>query len=182
MKSANESARENAPPVDHARFCMRCGQLLTHRHCEGVLRPLCEKCGWIFYRNPASASAAVIPLPPGVVLIKRSIPPFPGSWCLPAGFQEYDESPEEAAIREVKEETNMEVRLERLLKVYFSTMYPGKNTVVHIYLARHVGGVMRAGDDAAEVAAFPLDRLPENIAFKSHLKVIEEFTREYMKP
>jgi ADP-ribose pyrophosphatase YjhB (NUDIX family) len=91
---------------------------------------------------------------------------------LPAGFQEYDEGPEETAVREVKEETNLDIRLLRLHKVYFSTAHRGKNTVVHVYLAERVGGAMRPGDDVSAVRAFPLDRLPSRIAFKSHLEVI----------
>jgi len=153
-------------------FCMRCGARLVRARREGRVRHACRRCGWIYFKNPASASAAAIVWDGRVVLVKRRVPPHAGSWCLPAGFQEYDEGPEETAVREVKEETNLDIRLLRLHKVYFSTAHRGKNTVVHVYLAERVGGAMRPGDDVSAVRAFPLDRLPSRIAFKSHLEVI----------
>jgi len=158
-------------------FCMRCGARLVRARREGRVRHACRRCGWIYFKNPASASAVAIVSDGRVVLVKRRVPPHVGSWCLPAGFQEYDEGPEETAVREVKEETNLDIRLRRLHTVFFSTAHPGKNTVVHVYRAERVGGVMRPGGDVSAVRLFPLDRLPSRVAFTSHLKVIEQIKK-----
>jgi 8-oxo-dGTP diphosphatase len=156
------------------KFCIRCGARLSFQKKDGKPRPVCSSCGWIYFKNPASASAAVILIEGKLVLIKRKVAPHVGSWCLPAGFEEYDESPRETAVREVKEETNLDVRIVKLHDVYFSTAYPDKNTVVHIYLAEPTGGTLCPGDDAIEARAFPLDELPSDIAFQSHLDVIQK--------
>ncbi len=158
-------------------FCMRCGARLVRAKREGRVRHACRRCGWIYFKNPASASAVAIVSDGKVVLVRRRVPPHAGSWCLPAGFQEYDEGPEETAVREVKEETNLDIRLGRLTAVFFSTAHPGKNTVVHVYLAERVGGVMRPGSDVSAARLFPLDRLPSRLAFASHLKVIERIRK-----
>jgi 8-oxo-dGTP diphosphatase len=159
-------------------FCMRCGARLVRARRQGSLRHVCRRCGWIYFKNPASASAVAIVSDGRVVLVKRRVPPHVGSWCLPAGFQEYDESPEETAVREVKEETNLDIRLLRLHKVYFSTAAPGKNVVVHLYLAERTGGSMRPGDDVSAARTYPLDRLPSRIAFQSHIEAIAHIRKK----
>lgn len=166
------------PGRDRENYCMRCGEKLVHKAHEGRARPVCGECGWVFFKNPASASAVAIVIDGALVLVKRRVPPHAGDWCLPAGFEEYDESPEEAAVREAKEETNLDIRLLGLQRVYFSNSHPGRNTVVHVYLAESVGGEMAPGDDALEVRAFPLDALPERIAFRAHLEIIAQLIQE----
>ena len=161
-----------------ARYCMSCGGRLALRKKHGRMRPFCARCGKVYFKNPSSASAVAVLINGKVVLVRRKVAPRAGSWCLPAGFQEYDESPEETAVREAKEETNLDVRILLLHRVYFNNAHSDKNTVVHIYLAQRVGGTMRPGDDASEVRAFPLDRLPEKIAFKTQLEIIESLRRE----
>lgn len=163
------------------KFCMSCGSRLVRRDHEGKERPLCEKCGWVYFKNPACASAVAIVKDGKLVLVKRGVPPHRGSWCLPSGFEEYDESPEETAVREAKEETNLDIRLLGLYKTYFSDSHPGKNTVVHVYLAEAVGGEMKPGDDATDVGAFPLDDLPAKIAFRAHLEIIEQIRKRERK-
>lgn len=165
-----------------AKYCMNCGDRLARRKSHGRTRAVCGGCGSIYFKNPASASAAVVLRDGGVVLVRRKLPPNPGSWCLPAGFQEYDESPEETAVRETKEETNLDIRILGLGKVFFSTAFPGKNTVVHVYRAECAGGVLRPGDDASEVAVFPINRLPRDFAFASHHELIMELVRRFQGP
>ena len=154
-------------------FCIRCGSKLVRVRIEGRPRPVCRSCGWIFFKNPASASAVAIVSGQKVVLVKRKVPPHVGSWCLPAGFQEYDEGPEETAVREVKEETNLDVRIRKLHKIFFSTAHPDTHAVVHVYIGEKTGGRMRPGGDVSAVRMFPIDKLPSCMAFKSHLDVIE---------
>jgi ADP-ribose pyrophosphatase YjhB (NUDIX family) len=95
------------------------------------------------------------------------VKPELGKWYLPAGFVEYDESPAEAAVREVREETGLDIALEGLLGVYqFGDQRHGRGNLI-LYRARVVGGKLEPGDDADAVGFFGPDELPEDIAFDS---------------
>ena len=102
-----------------------------------------------------------------VLLVQRGIEPFRGRWAFPAGFQDAWESPQEAAVREVREETGLEIRLGELLDVCYATDDPRKRVNVVVYLAEPVAGTLCASDDAQDVRYFSLDDLPGEIAFES---------------
>jgi 8-oxo-dGTP diphosphatase len=107
-----------------------------------------------------------------VVLVRRAVVPAIGSWCLPSGFVEYDESAAEAAVRECLEETGLQVRLTGLLDVsqYVSDLRgPG---IIILYRGQVVGGEPCPGDDASEVGFFGPKELPEDIAFPSNRQVL----------
>jgi 8-oxo-dGTP diphosphatase len=80
--------RHNINKASGEKFCIRCGARLVRVRMEGRFRPSCRRCGWIYFKNPASASAVAIVSGHKGVLVKRKVPPHVGSWCLPAGFQE----------------------------------------------------------------------------------------------
>ena len=71
----------------------------------GRVREICPYCRFVMYRNPVPGAGVLIEMGRGVVLIQRGQAPFVGSWALPSGYIEEDESVEQAAIRECKEET-----------------------------------------------------------------------------
>jgi len=100
-----------------------------------------------------------------VLLVRRRIQPFRGSWALPAGYQEIDEEPQIAVLREVREETGLEVEVQRLLDVVWVGDDPRKPANVIIYLCHAVGGELQAASDASEVAWFSLKDLPEDMGF-----------------
>ena len=105
-----------------------------------------------------------------VLLIKRAVPPRAGYWAFPAGYMEADESAEEAAIRETKEETGLDVALDALLNVYSFEDSTHQRGVLILYRAHVVGGELRPGDDAMDARWFsPYDLPPEEeIAFSTH--------------
>ncbi|NJE05026.1 NUDIX hydrolase [Thermococcus sp. M36] len=110
----------------------------------------------------------------GIVLIKRGREPFKGHYALPGGFVEYGERVEDAAVREAKEETGLDVRLLRLVGVYSDPARdPRGHTVTAAFLA--VGtGELKAGDDAKDVHVVPIDealKLP--LAF-DHGKILRD--------
>lgn len=101
-----------------------------------------------------------------VILVKRMNSPFKGYWALPGGFVEYGETVETAAVREAKEETGIDIELAGIVGVYSSPdRDPRGHTVSICYLAREVGGELRADTDAEEARSFKLTSLPEKLAF-----------------
>jgi 8-oxo-dGTP diphosphatase len=159
------------------RHCVLCGSALETRNDRGHPRPTCPECGWIYYRNPAPAAGVLLTGPRGVLLVRRRYPPAMGAWCLPAGFMEYGETPEHCAVREVREETGLDVRLGDLFAVYAGFDDPRVRAVLILYRAERVGGRLTAGDDALEARYFPLTRLPRRIAFAAHRRARRELAR-----
>lgn len=100
---------------------------------------------------------AVIVYNNGIVLIKRKNEPFKDHYALPGGFVEYGETVEEALLREVKEETGLDVKPVKLVGVYSRPdRDPRGHTVTVAFLC--IGeGELKAGDDAKEVFVFPIE-------------------------
>jgi len=152
----------------HALFCPRCSDALRDFQDEGRLRRRCGGCGFILYQNPASAAAALVVEAGRILLVRRGIEPFKGLWGLPAGYQEYDESPDQTVVRETREETGIEVEVVRLCEVLFTRDDPRKKANLMAYLCRRVGGTLTAGDDAIDARFFDTSELPEDIAFSNN--------------
>lgn len=112
-----------------------------------------------------------------ILLIQRKHEPFQGQWALPGGFVEYGERTEDAVVREVFEETGLEVKVRMLLGVYSDpTRDPRGHTVSVVYLVDEVGGNLTAGDDASSVKFFKMNELP-SLAFDHALIVKDAFER-----
>jgi len=133
----------------------------------------------VYYLNPAVAAGTLVEEGGRVVLVRRRVAPRAGYWGLPAGYVEADESAEEAAIRETREEAGLDVELDGLLGVYSYGDELHRRGVLILYSAHVVGGTLRAGDDAAEVAFFAPHELPpdDEIAFRSHRQALRDWRR-----
>ena len=161
------------------KFCPRCGSRLCFLSISGSERMVCPECDFIFYQNPIPAAAAVIIHHGKVCLVNRKIAPGAGCWAFPAGYMELNESIEDCAVREALEETNLNVRIIRLLDV--KSAYEIQNepqVVVAFYLCEYVSGELQAGDDAAAAAFFSFEKLPAPMAFETHESVLREVYRE----
>jgi mutator protein MutT len=134
----------------------------------------CPACGYVVFVNPACAAAGVVLNAAGLVLlVRRAIEPFRGFWALPAGYQEIDEGPEEALIREVREEAGIEVRVLGLLDLIHVSSDPRKPANVAVYLCRAETADVRADqDDVDAVAWFSLDALPPRIGFDNYERIL----------
>ncbi len=124
--------------------------------------------------TPALTVDAVIPTNDGkLILIKRKNPP-PG-WALPGGFVDLGETVEAACKREAKEETSLDVEIERLIGVYSDPKRdPRGHTASVVFLCKIISGSMEAEDDAAGIAAFSKEEVEKlQIAF-DHRKIIAD--------
>lgn len=96
------------------------------------------------------------------ILIKRKNDPFKDCWALPGGFVDYGETTEDAAVREAKEETSIDVELERLFNVYSDPARdPRRHTVSIVYLAHGNFDDAKADDDAKDIGVYSFDDLKE---------------------
>jgi ADP-ribose pyrophosphatase YjhB (NUDIX family) len=134
--------------------------------------PSCKKEIEVF-RNPVPTVDIIIEVESkGVILIKRKNPPY--GWAIPGGFVDYGESLEEAALREAKEETNLEVELVRQFHTYSAPERdPRHHSISTVYIARGKGKP-KAQDDAVEIGVFNELNLPDEIAF-DHRSILRDY-------
>ncbi len=125
------------------------------------------------YKNPVPAVDLIIEIEgKGLVLIERRNPP-PG-WALPGGFVEVGESLEQAAIREAKEETCLDVELLGQFHTYSDPHRdPRMHCISTVFVAKATG-TPKAEDDAKSVALYPKDQLPDILAF-DHRKILDDY-------
>lgn len=155
------------------KYCPRCGAGLRQREIEGQKRLFCPKCGWVYYQNPLPSAAALVKSSKGeVLLVKRGIEPGKGQWALPSGFIEIDETPEQACLRELEEETQLKGEIVRLIGVYSQKSSLYKNVLVIGYEVK-AGGQMTPGSDSLNADYFSPQKLPA-IPFSSHREIIQD--------
>jgi ADP-ribose pyrophosphatase YjhB (NUDIX family) len=125
------------------------------------------------YRNPIPTVDIIIEIESkGIILIKRKNPPF--GWAIPGGFVDYGESLEEAAIREAKEETNLDVKLIRQFHTYSDPKRdPRHHSISTVYIAKGKGKP-KAKNDALEIGIFNESNLPDEIAF-DHRSILNDY-------
>jgi len=131
------------------------------------------------YRNPVPTADVIIEMEkedgsPGIILVERKFEP-PG-WAIPGGFVEYGESLEEAAVREAKEETSLDVRLIAQLHTYSSPdRDPRKHTITTVFVGQ-AEGLPEARDDAKNIGIFSEDEIPSPLAF-DHALILNDYFR-----
>jgi ADP-ribose pyrophosphatase YjhB (NUDIX family) len=163
--------------MDTFSFCPICGSRLVEKHLPTEMRPrlVCEACGHILYLNPKIVGGT-LPIEDGKVwLLRRGIEPRLGFWTHPAGYQEIDESTEEAARRETIEEIGLNVAITRLLGVYSR---PGGHVVNIVYLARPTDDASRPTltEEATEIGLFGPDEIPwHDLAFPSTASALQDW-------
>jgi 8-oxo-dGTP diphosphatase len=139
---------------------------------DGRVRWQCPACGFVQYENPVPGAGILIEQDGGLVMVQRGHPPCEGGWALPSGFIEADESVEQAAVREAREETGLDVELLELYGVYSFPEGPLRSGLIIFYRARARDfGALRAGDDAREARLFKPDDIPP-LCFRTHREVV----------
>jgi ADP-ribose pyrophosphatase YjhB (NUDIX family) len=138
----------------------------------------CPKCNneIEIYKNPIPTVDIIIEIETkGIVLIKRKT--FPYGWAIPGGFVDYGESLEEAAVREAKEETNLNVKLIRQFHTYSDPKRDKRHhSISTAYIAKGKGKP-QAKDDAIEIGIFNESDLPVEIVF-DHRSILSDYFKQ----
>ncbi|MBL7197427.1 MAG: NUDIX domain-containing protein [Candidatus Omnitrophica bacterium] len=153
------------------KFCPLCRYYLRRARIDGRTRLICQKCGWIHYKNPLPVAAcAAINEEGKILIIKRNLQPCKDRWALPGGFVESDETPEDTCLRELKEETGIDGEITRLIGVYIQRT---KKYVRIGYAASVLHENISINSEVIE-AKFVGRRVLPYIPFLTHRKIIEE--------
>ncbi len=158
------------------RFCPPCGGPLESRLLKDGDPPrlVCGACGFIFYLDPKLAVGTVIADDrKRIVLVKRAIEPGYGKWVFPGGYVDRGEEVQRAAVREAREETGLDVRIDRLINIY---SYTGRTAVIVVYAATMIGGALACDDESLEAKFFEPEAIPwDELAFRSTGEALREF-------
>lgn len=142
------------------RYCPICtGELSGGLDQDGLFRASCTGCGWVYYPKNVLGVGVVITTPQGIVFLFPPGEPPDAPAALPGGVVEFGETPEQAAVRESREETGLEVEVIRETGRWFAANFPYGPTLAFMFEARAVGGSLRASHEA-EVAVFAEGSFP----------------------
>jgi 8-oxo-dGTP diphosphatase len=160
----------------HCPFCSTQLVLVESGH---RLRPVCSSCGFVQFQNPAPTVSILVVDGDRVLLGKRGGSPGKGSWSLPSGYIDYEEDFLTTAIRETKEETGLDIKVDSIINVVSSFVSPRFHFLGIYVVAQVIGGKLVAGDDLEAVEWFPVvGPLPE-MGFQEDVDIIKMYTEGF---
>jgi len=160
-------------------YCPRCGHALEDREAFGRVRRVCPACELIVFRDHKIAAGVLVEHNGKVLLVRRRLNPRKGMWSFPAGFVEFDEDPAEAAVRECREETGLEVEVTCMLDVIAGREHERGADIVIVYCARLLGGESKPSDDVDQAAFFAPDEFPP-LAFRATRDALDKWHNSRM--
>ena len=153
------------------RYCPRCATELELRSSDGPDpdRPTCPNCGWVHYENPTPTVQAWIDRDGDYLALRRDEKPLHGEWNMPGGFVEVGERGDEAIIREVHEETGLEIEVIELIGIFDSTYGSGEDAkpIFDVAYRCRIAGdsgedtELDVSDESSEARWFPLADFPK---------------------
>ncbi|WP_052888871.1 NUDIX domain-containing protein [Thermogemmatispora carboxidivorans] len=157
------------------RYCPFCATPLREQTVGAVARPSCPACGFVLYLGPKVVTVVIIEHEGQLLLGRRAIEPGRGKWSFCSGYVERGEELEEAALREVKEETNLRVELLNLLGLYSRK---GSPHLLVAYRARPFAGSLEElapqASEVSELAFFRPVAMPE-LAFPFDYVILRDW-------
>lgn len=168
-------------PLEVFHFCPKCGSPDFEIH--NALSRHCANCGFTFYQNPRASTAAFILNEKGELLVaRRGKEPAKGTLDLPGGFVDNDENAEQGMVREIKEETGLDINpdaVEYLFSIPNVYHYSGMDihTLDFFFLCHTTDdAVVKANDDAAELQWLPLREVyVERFGLRSIRQAVHRF-------
>ena len=153
-------------------YCLRCGTSQEVVKVHGIDRPVCPSCGYVHYFDPKLATTMLLMSHMKVLMVRRNTEPGMGLWSFPGGYVDRGENVEQAAAREVREETGLEVEVTELIGLYSSENSP-------IVLAAYAGVILKgnpfiASDEISDVRFFDPCQLPP-LAFERDRTLLQQF-------
>lgn len=164
---------------EHAyRFCPMCAGTLELRLLKAgePRRLVCVACSFVFYLDPKIAVGTIIrTAAERIVLVRRAIDPGYGKWVFPGGYVDRGEEVALAAVREAREESGLDVRIDSLVNIY---SYAGRTPIVVVYAATAIGGELCADDECLEACAFEPSEIPwDELAFRSTKEALIDYLK-----
>lgn len=160
-------------------YCPMCGRKLEPVHDGESIRPHCVPCRRFFYRNPVPATCGFVRREDGALLLaQRGVEPCKGHWSLPGGYMELGESPDECIVRELREETGLEVTRVKLLGAKTKPSPINGAILVLGFLAEAWSGEPRAGSDVLAARFFFREERPD-MAFTVHKELLAIYDAQY---
>ncbi len=163
------------------KYCPLCGTQLTLKEKGGKQRPACPNCEFVQFRNPVPGIVVLIEKGGYVLLGKRRGGFGKGKWGLPQGYIEFDEDFLTAAIREVKEETSLDVAIRSIVNVVSNLLSPRLHTLAIVLLAGVVSGELCAGDDLETLEWIPISGPLPEMAFEADVRIIERYQKSKLE-
>jgi 8-oxo-dGTP diphosphatase len=162
-------------PETTFRHCPTCGATQAETSIKGTLRPTCPACGFVVFLDPKVVTVVVVRHSGRLLLGTRNIEPGRGAWSFFGGYVDRGEQIEEAALREVKEETNLDVRLEGLVGVYSARGDPHILIVYHASVPDdQLAALTPDPEEVSELAFFELDAMPP-LAFSIDQRILRDW-------
>ena len=154
--------------IPEDNFCPCCAAPLAVKNVSDNKRPVCTQCDRVIYYDPKLASVSIVSRGSKVLMIQRATELGYGLWGLPGGYVDRGEVVEEAAAREILEETGLVVLIKRLVGLFSQS---GETVMVAAFEAQESGGSLKAGPETLDLDFFLLNDLPE-LAFPSDTEIL----------
>ncbi len=159
------------------KYCPMCASPLVEKYIFNIERQTCPECGFILFPAPKLVTVVVVEYEGKILLGKRNMNPARGMWSFFGGYVDRGEKLEEAAIREVKEETNLDVQLDGLLGLYSEN---GSPHVLVAYRAsaihNDISALAAQPEEMSELALFSLEEIPK-LAFPFDNQILDDWKK-----
>ena len=160
---------------EQIKFCPLCGTQIENT--SPLDNPTCPNNHFVWYQDPKVAVGTLVKRNDKLLFVKRKFPPHVNKWSYPSGFVDAGEKVEDAAKREVLEETNINIEIDKLLGVYSNT---NNDTIFIAYSARAINENIVIGSESVDVSWFEVNHLP-SLAFKHDQKILQRWKDLYYK-